>query len=556
MGIESETSARQYTDYDMDIQKFQLEYYDGTYRLISLSSPSLSLNLPNNNDANGQNLQFTQYNYPPSLKFCFIRLSNGYYKIMPRGSGNKYMEVTYSSGADDAIIQIYQDNGQSCLEWELIPVSAGDQKIDMSFFSIGNDVLNPGRWDHSPYIWLKDPAQNPEYNVLYSHDFDSGYIGNINTHKENLLRYLTLSDAAYIEGHGYVTHIPDFTFVGDAYKTNATYLNNINLQNDIAKGFKSGSTTVTNTPFKLKTKWLIISACDQLNNNERGTNDYTAKLWAQALLGDGNRMHGVLGYFKTGPDSESANQVMTRFYSEQRSSAQKSMVDSWQIANETINGSTRTDWAAICHQENLSDNLFFGFSAGTTAGSNYNIVRYRRDLAPSPVVAGIAAPEAEGFESTMCSPEAFTMQALPLSSHQKANLQSALPAHAQASLEFLPNGAFSFRDFDNGYDGNLRAMSLSKEQALQQAEVYLQSLGLLPNSEYIAEVSSVVKERLDQDSFEFVDAQIVSYTVTLRHASQGRLISTADSNEGIMLRFTSRGIQTLDYQWGACAPLA
>ncbi len=111
-------------------------------------------------------------------------------------------------------------------------------------------------------------------------------------------------------------------------------------------------------------------------------------------------------------------------------------------------------------------------------------------------------------------------------------------------------------DFDNGYDGNLRAMSLSKEQALQQAEVYLQSLGLLPNSEYIAEVSSVVKERLDQDSFEFVDAQIVSYTVTLRHASQGRLISTADSNEGIMLRFTSRGIQTLDYQWGACAPLA
>ncbi len=520
-------------------QKFVLSYSDGGYFIKTLNMsdrPGKSLELPNESDVNGTDLTFAQDANAPRQKFCLIELPNGNFHIMPSQSSNKYLEVTYSSSANGAVVQIYQDSGQSCLEWEITKVdNSQPTKSTISFFSIGDDNLEETEENGgniSPYYWLINNTS--EYEVWNTRTRFDPEISN-----DALLAEMTESDVVYIETHG---DKPDNSPVESYYFTyyHPNGENQIVLNSDIGTTFTNTANTTTNTPFRGNTKWTIMMACSQLNS---GT---TANYWAKALLGDYNRMHGVLGYYGIAPQNSGAARRMVDFYANQRASYSNSMLESWQYANESC-GSTST-WAVVMHETysndaaNVADeNMFSGFGADLSAGSAATIYRYAYDDDETQVQ----------FTANRSSQGALAaVRNVALTSEQTNAVTCILGTKNNSRLQMDANGRVIYHDDSINYSSRSAACNLTDAQIITQAENQLSALSLLPDEDYIVSVSRTSRERFDAETESFVEKEIVGYTVYFRHASNGRAIETEDENEGILLRFTADGLKDLEYHWG------
>lgn len=162
--------------------------------------------------------------------------------------------------------------------------------------------------------------------------------------KEDILELLPYSDVVYIDSHATPSSIYLY------YETD--YEDEI-YHSDICSGFLPGSTTVTDSIFNKRTKWIITSCCDQLNCDYDDL-DSALYNWARAMLGDGTRLRGLLGYYHLSPGDQNMNGILNDFFSFQ-SNETEPMVDSWAEAN-TLFG-TGCMWGALYGENYANDRL-------------------------------------------------------------------------------------------------------------------------------------------------------------------------------------------------------
>ena len=89
------------------------------------------------------------------------------------------------------------------------------------------------------------------------------------------------------------------------------------------------------------------------------------------MLGDGQRMHGYLGYYhKSPPDSwqrDALDDFMLKSFD-----APSSLPADWAYAHHIIRRGRNSNWATIYHANNYYD-TFNSFTSNTTNGSAYTI---------------------------------------------------------------------------------------------------------------------------------------------------------------------------------------
>jgi len=482
--------------------------------------------------------------------------------------------------------------GSSYTFFSILSSNPGVLKRNLSAFSVGDDNMKAYK-KFCDYSWPFN------YTFKKQHRWREGSWPFYTYHhidKNVMIDYLVNSDVAFIDGHGVsgnwtdwnwlqgnkkgITEpcIPSYngtgTFTGCHTNTgyvctrpNCCYHHGIRLYNNIGTSFKDSAHTKTKTPFRRRTKWLIIQACAQLdlNDNSQNWDSKTALLWARALLGDGNRMHGVLSYYDKGPGGNGARNRLVAFMDSQKNNPSRSIVQSWKEGNE-LKGK-ECHWAAVYHQANYNDNMFNGFKSNTKKGTTPTIMRWRYDSSKEVIMpeesssssstSGGSVSSSQNFilSNADTADHSFSLDANPLTSGQKAKINAVLNTGENTRLEIDTDGKVTYTDGNIDMASDQAAMDLSNEQAIQIAEDYLRSMDILPSGNYTADVSWVQSETLDLVNGTSYDQEKVSYTVTFRHTYDGVPILSAD-NEGIRVCFTGEGLRSLNYRWSAITPVS
>ena len=122
-------------------------------------------------------------------------------------------------------------------------------------------------------------------------------------------------------------------------------------------------------------KWLILSACSQLDNGGWSTD------WSNALLRN-NNVHGILGYHGMGPGHIRQNETTERFF--RNLNVGTSFVDSWRLANipsDDESHITNRNWAALVNGANRYDSMLNlpSSPSPTNAGHERTIWLYLRE---------------------------------------------------------------------------------------------------------------------------------------------------------------------------------
>lgn len=530
-------------------QKWKVVYEaDGYYSLSPVGSANKVLDLANGFTSNGNPLW--SYNKWPSntseknaQRFAISQIGTGKYKIAAKKDTNKVVEVRSASVEDNATVQLWDYVGQPQQQWYMEKVS--DQVI-YSAFSIGND----NRVAYNHFTWYLD--NYPDNFIDYKkHTYLDGAIG-----KSSLINYLTQSDVAYIDSHGASGgSISIMNAAGDSIDT-------ISLQNDIGKNFKSGSSTITETPFKDQTKWLIIQACSQLNYDASNPTSSAAYKWAKALLGDGNRMHGVLSYYEGAPAGNLAKDVMDDFLAEQWTEV-FNMVESWQWAHPQ-----KANWAAVFHSANKNDKLFsLPWTANTSKYSTPTIYLYRSDhnfdYEDAEIFSTNASPtyrsvnnKTLSFKSKSDFKATQTLKMIPttITTHQQEAVRSMLNPQTEDFYQISGGSKIRFSSQSIKLTNDDASMSMSKTEAVSAAKQYLLNMNLLSNEdEYITVVSSAERLLFDMEDGTTSAPETVNYMVSFYQTYNGIPIVNADG-PAIRMTLCKDGISIFEYQWQTITP--
>jgi glucosylceramidase len=117
------TAVVQHTSLENNNQQFTFtDTGDGVYKIIGVKS-GRSLDIEGAGTDQGRVLQIWDY-YPTATNQHFIvaPVGDGFYKLIPRHT-NQLVEVKDASFANDARVQQWNDNGQTCGQWKFIPVT-------------------------------------------------------------------------------------------------------------------------------------------------------------------------------------------------------------------------------------------------------------------------------------------------------------------------------------------------------------------------------------------------------------------------------------------------
>ena len=344
----------------------------------------------------GQNVTLQNYTKSNNQLFRFVPINGSYnqLKIVSKATGHCLTEDNtenkciiskeVASATSELVkqkwtIESYESKAMSMLSFAAYSLFPDDNYGFLSYnkslsqlptFALNGNNYNKGAcWKYQEF---------EEYNGTYVSEND-------------LLYLMPYADIVYIDSHARKDGTIKFkdrtakdedTTTKSNEETDAT---GIIPFSKIGINLKDGETTITNSVFNKKTKWIINSSCSQLDVYGKGTTDggdNSAYKWAKAMLGDGQRLHGILGYYNRAPQDDSFVNVLTSFFEAQgEDNNTESMITSWMNANtyEHWYGDTGSSWAAIFHHDNAEDRLN-SMTASTLSGDQYVIERmYRGD---------------------------------------------------------------------------------------------------------------------------------------------------------------------------------
>ena len=361
-----------------------------------------------------------------------------------------------------------------------------------------------------------------------------------------------LSDIVYICGHG---GLYSNLYVKDSNGAIVEYICadesvDVNDGKDkigIGAHFKSGSTTITDSYWNAGTKWVILENCDQLDYiGDRGSAHwdglYSAQVWARTMLGDGERIHGFLGYYNSAPGGTTAYAIMNNFllYAEQMS-----IIDAWKLVHPSGWLVPDTNWAVMYHQANANDWLN-SFTASTTSGSPYTIYleRHERDNASLVVRSDTSEKNLVINENTYFQ---FSKADINKTNRIYRNLQNVL-LHENAELKIDEYDRIVYNNFNKHTGEANLGLALSDQQAVSTALQYLDILGLAPDGDYKASVSYVRRYEMDVSNNPVSAPETIQYNVCFNRTVNG-IDLLSDQGDGIIVSFDKYGITNLQYKW-------
>jgi len=237
-------------------------------------------------------------------------------------------------------------------------------------------------------------------------------------------------------------------------------------------------------------KWLILSACSQLDNGGWSTD------WSNALLRN-NSAHGILGYYGQGPGHIRQNETTERFFQNLYDGTY--FVDSWRLANvrDRDEGITSRNWAALVNGANRNDSMLnlLTSTSPTNPGHERTIWLYLRNrYDPS-----------RGYRRIqMTSPSRNANAELPEYGIETAGIMAYYQSNAREGtrLEFdiVSEYEFSINRIDYSLKESQK-FNQSKHEIIDLAIDYIIELSPIRDL-YIADIGFVTRREMGPDGAE------------------------------------------------------
>ena len=514
-----------------------------------------------------------------------------YYTIRSQYGENKYVGIS-STNTGENNVQLF-DNISDETKWNIYSTSSGTYYFE-PFAAKGRGIYaansNAGTKMQLSWIilsrtntkWFMDAYTYSDVNFTFS-AFDmgdssqdeaalvnsklAGYgytsIGTYN----NKTNYIPLespidvgrySDIIYINSHGgrgaYMWHqtYNGTTATKDGYIcADARFTEGDGLPiAEVGAKFKSGSSTITNSKWNLRTKWAIFGGCHQLSyqsNSMEGSVQglwYNADWWAATMLGDGVRMHGILGYYKGAPPADVSYDRLNNFLTYANN---RTILNAWRDAHSQLFDAS-TNWAMVYHSANAEDTIY-NYTDSTPTGSAYNIYIVMRERAQQ-IMYSIdpAVPyDANGLIANEIP--VFTDSAdRSAVNNVYSNLQKKLCLSEYDNLVIDQNDKISYTNSISRMGEEDLGMSITEDEAVKIALKMLKDLGLSPTGDYRATVSTINRYRMDLTGQNIGTPETIEYTVSIYRTVNG-LDFVSDEEDGIVISFDKYGLTTLHYKW-------
>ena len=318
----------------------------------------------------------------------------------------------------------------------------------------------------------------------------------------------------------------------------------------IGAQWKIGSTTETNSYWNAGTKWVIISSCDQLNyvDDRFGAHWnglYSAQVWARTMLGDGERIHGFLGYHDGAPPEEYHTSSLDDFFNYAEG---MSIIDAWKNAHPGGLLNLDKNWAVMYHSANANDRIT-AFTDTTASGSEYTIYleRFERDDASFVSSSVLNNMSANSLALNANTYAVFAEADVNKINGIYSNLQSKLLGE-NAQLKIDEYNRIVYNNFE-GHTGEADlGLALSDKQAVATALQQLDALGIAPDGDYKASVSYVRRYEMDLNSDVISEPETIEYNVCFYRTYNG-IDLLSDQGDGIVVSFDKYGLTNLQYKW-------
>lgn len=328
----------------------------------------------------------------------------------------------------------------------------------------------------------------------------------------------------------------------------------------------SGSTTKTNSYWNAGTKWGILAQCFQLNygasigagNHWNNGTMNSAQMWARTMLGDGERVHGYIGYYNRAPGGATHADRLKDFFS-YCYDYDKPIIIAWSQAHTRLVGSS--DWAALYHSVNEEDK-FQSMSNCTPSGSGYNIYYVARGITEEGLTLNSGGNTSSKSEQTVDrlinvypmlvggkrGNAAYSSQTNYSADAVHSMLQNRLNITEDSVLNVDDNGRIVYSSGKREWAKCAVKYELANEEAITMAEQYLASLGLAPDGDYRVTVSKIQRCKLNLESNHSNTPETVEYVVSFYRTVNGIDI-ISDQEDGILISFDKNGITELRYLW-------
>lgn len=411
------------------------------------------------------------------------------------------------------------------------------------------------------------------------------------------------ADILVIAGHGY-TYGAVPIYASNTASSYSSYLcarssaiPDGKLTYEVGADFLSGSTTKTNSVWKTDLDWVIFQCCSQLsygNDSAEGTEFpkydglYAAQIWARAMLGDGNRIHGMLGYSGSAPGADSVLERISLSMKNSISSGASSYINLWKTANEPLFAGN-SSWAAIAHRDNVNDSVIYT-RGNTNNDDNYIIDRYciynnqssirltgtSSNTQTNDMIDEVSNENTNikfyqdsynnNYANLLEDNNFIKNNYASLTGDNKSIQKKDLLMDKQSMMEIIlevedqEDDSYSFEIASNGKIEYVNALkeftaseplSISKEDAVNQVVEKLSQLGLMPEEDYIINVSTTIRqviETSDPETYPIGVEEVMAYDVKLIHTLNNRSVFSNDK-EGIYVTVTDNGISNLSYKW-------
>ena len=122
-------------------------------------------------------------------------------------------------------------------------------------------------------------------------------------------------------------------------------------------------------------------------------------------------------------------------------------------------------------------------------------------------------------------------------------------------ISISPEGKLAYLNNSASPTEATSALTWTEAQAISRAKEYLDTLGLLPQDDYLIKTSTVVREELDVFNETAGPAEIVSWTIRFYQTYNGVPVVSKDNN-GILMTVSENGLHSLQYNWKNIVPAA
>lgn len=455
------------------------------------------------------------------------------------------------------------------------PNSYVDTEMTLGWIGYGGSCA---RWGFSAFSYSgptfsaldvgDSPNDEAELFARYFSNYGYTNIGSYNNADEfipaqtvkDLGRY---SDIVYVNGHGgrppclWVERyesgedkVVEYLSPKKEIYSNTEHLD-LEYQVGIGADWINTNKTITNSDWDAGTKWAILGQCHQLAYDSpyieaQWDGQWNALWWARVMLGENERMHGILGYYLAAPPEDVSYDRLENFLQNVENTT---ILNAWKKAHTKILDAN-TNWAMLYNSENANDRID-NFTASSTPGSTYTMYLVRREgdlmFEHADPTTRISTANMNGI-SDNTFPHFENDIDIEAINNTYSKLQAALCIDENDSLTIDESHKITYTNLECRLSEDNLGFVLAEDEAIDTALQMLTDLDLAPEGNYRAKVSVVNRYSLVFEESELPAPETIEYMVSFYRTYNG-LDVISDEEDGIVVAFDKYGLTALNYKW-------